>query len=190
MDGAILLWIQENLRVPVLNSIFVVITHLGDRGLIWIILSTILLSFKRTRRAGICGFTALNITLIGNELIIKHLINRPRPVNAVEGLTTLINTPPSTSFPSGHTASSVAVALVLCMLLPKKYAVPAIIPALLICFSRMYVGVHYPTDILGGMIIGLLYGFAGYKIGSLIYDHIKKKTISEEGRTNETRDNI
>ncbi len=175
MEGSIMIWIQENLRNPVLNDIFTGITHLGDRGLVWLVLAAVLLRSKETRKTAVCCYTALSIMLIGNEFILKYLINRTRPFDAVEGLITLIEQPSSFSFPSGHASSSFAVATVMCVLLPRKYSIPVLILAVLIAFSRVYIGVHYPTDILGGMIIGLLYGFLGIKLGTLIYDRIHDK---------------
>lgn len=179
MDGWILLWIQENLRTPVLNTIFISITHLGDCGFIWIVLSAVLLCFKKTCKAGICSSIALAIMFITNDVIIKHLVNRTRPYEVVEGLIPLVKKLNSPSFPSGHASSAFAVTLILLILFPKKYSIPALVLVVLISFSRMYVGVHYPTDVLGGLIVGLLYGFAGYKIGNPVYDFINKRKSYE-----------
>ena len=79
------------------------------------------------------------------NVCLKNLVARPRPMS-VEGLVPLIGKPTDYSFPSGHTCASFACALVLYRILPKKYGVPAVILASLIAFSRLYVGVHYPTD--------------------------------------------
>ncbi len=185
MEGYLLILIQEKLRNPVLNRIFVGITHLGDSGFIWLILAAVFFCFKKTRKASVCSFMALDIMVIGNEVILKHLINRTRPFKTVEGLVTLIEKPPSSSFPSGHTSSSFAVAMVLWTLLPRKYSVPCLILAGLIAFSRLFVGVHYPTDILGGMMIGVLYGFLGLKLGSLIVDSNEKRKSKQIDKMDE-----
>ena len=176
MDGYILLWIQDNLRTPVFNSIFRFITHLGDGGVIWIILAWALIFIKKTRKAGVCSLSALFVMLIGNEFVLKHIVNRTRPFDAIDGLVTLIKHPTSSSFPSGHTSSAFAVVIVLLILIPMKYSIWSLVLALTIAFSRMYVGVHYPTDILGGIMVGLIYGFVGYKIGSFAFDSGHKLT--------------
>lgn len=143
-------------------------------GFIWLVIATFLFCYKKTRKASICSYAALNIVLIGNEVILKHLINRTRPFEAVKGLVTLIEHPSSSSFPSRHTSSAFAAVVVLWALLPRKFSIPALVLAGLISFSRLYVGVHYPTDILGGMAIGLIYGFWGLIFGNLIVDKSKK----------------
>lgn len=143
-------------------------------GFIWLVIATFLFCYKKTRKASICSYAALNIVLIGNEVILKHLINRTWPFEAVKGLVTLIEHPSSSSFPSGHTSSAFAAVVVLWALLPRKFSIPALVLAGLISFSRLYVGVHYPTDILGGMAIGLIYGFWGLTFGNLIVDKSKK----------------
>ncbi len=178
IDGQILLWIQENLRNPVLNVILGSITHLGDAGIIWIILAAILLIFKKTRKVGVCTSFALISTLLVNELFLKHLIDRARPIEVVSGLTTVVPTPDSGSFPSGHSASSFASVFVLLMLAPKKYSIPSLIFGIVIAFSRLYVGVHFPTDVIGGILMGTLYGFVGYRLGTYLYNRRGKKTVS------------
>lgn len=154
MDGNILLWIQENLRNDILTPVMHFITSLGDRGYIWIVLALILLISKKTRRIGLLTLFALLLAHTLNNVCIKGFIQRTRPYEKVPGLTSLLGTLKSTSFPSGHTASSIAAAAVLYKSLPKAYGIPALILAGLIAFSRMYMGVHYPTDILGGILVG------------------------------------
>ena len=175
MDGQILLWLQDNLRNPILDSIFVFITTLGNAGIIWALIAIILLIVKATRKAGVCCITAGLAILILNEGLIKHLINRARPFTQVEGLTILIKAPGSSSFPSGHTATSFAATTVMLLMLPKKYSIPALILASSIAFSRLYVGVHYPTDVLGGLIMGVIYGLIGFFAGGRFYDRIEEK---------------
>ena len=99
---------------------------------------------------------SLLLSLVINNLMLKNIIARPRPYDMIEGLKTLVAAPTDFSFPSGHTASSFAAATVLFLTLPKKYGIPAIILAALMGFSRLYIGVHYPTDVLAGLISGVL----------------------------------
>ncbi len=154
LDGNILLWIQDNLRVEALNPVIKFITHLGDAGLVWIVAIAALLAFRKTRKAGIMCVMALIGSVIINNLILKNLIARTRPYEVVDGLTRLIEKQSDFSFPSGHTGSSIAVGVVMFKELPKKYGIPAITLGILISLSRLYVGVHYPTDVIVGAIAG------------------------------------
>lgn len=156
LDSNILLFIQEYIRNPVLNPIIVFITSLGDGGMIWIAATILLLIPKKTRKIGIMSAAALLGSLIINNNIIKNIVARPRPYTVLEELSILIPKPGEYSFPSGHTSSSFAAAVVFFRQLPKKWGVPALVLAILIGFSRIYVGVHYPTDVLAGMAVGTL----------------------------------
>lgn len=155
-EGEILLFIQKYIRNSVLNPIITFITSLGDEGRIWIGATLGLLMFKKTRKIGIMSAVALFSSLFINNLIIKNVVARPRPYTAVKNLSILIPRPSDYSFPSGHTASSFAAATVFFRNLPKKWGTLAIVLAGLIGFSRMYLGVHYPTDVLAGATIGVL----------------------------------
>ena len=154
-DGQALLFIQEHIRQVWMDGFWKTITHLGDAGWFWIILGIVLLIPKKTRKAGIAALAALAIGALITNVALKNIIARIRPYEVVEGLVPLISKPTDYSFPSGHTCASFACALVLYRILPKKYGVPAVILASLIAFSRLYVGVHYPTDVLGGMFVGI-----------------------------------
>lgn len=156
IDGGLLLLIQEYVRNPILDKIMIFITTLGNGGMIWIAATIILLIPKKTRKVGIMSGAALLGSLIINNNIIKNLVQRPRPFVTFSDLQILIPTPSEFSFPSGHTSSSFAAAGVFYSNLPKKFGVPAVILAGLIGLSRLYVGVHYPTDVIAGIIMGIL----------------------------------
>jgi len=158
MDGKILLWIQNNMRSDALTPAFRFITTLGNMGAIWILITVLFLLFRKTRKAGFGCATALLTSLVFNNLILKNLVARVRPYDVIEGLIALIPHPHDFSFPSGHTAASFAAATVIFVMLPKKYGVLALILATLISFSRLYLGVHYPTDVLFGMLSGTVIG--------------------------------
>ena len=144
-DGSILLWIQEFVRCDLLTPFMKAVTHLGDHGQLWILLTVVLLCCKKTRKAGAACAISLLLSLLVNNMILKPL---------VQGLTLLIEKQKDASFPSGHTASSFAAAVVMFHMLPKRYGIPALLLAFLIGLSRLYVGVHYPTDVLCGLLSG------------------------------------
>ena len=97
------------------------------------------------------------MTFLINNIILKNIIARTRPYEVVEGLNRIIGAQSDFSFPSGHSGASFAVAVVMFMEMPKKYGVPALIVATLIAFSRLYVGVHYPFDVIAGVLTGTIY---------------------------------
>ncbi len=166
IDGQILLFIQEHLRNPVCDLFFKCITHLGDAGIFWILLTVVLLCFRQTRRAGIYSACALIGSLVVNNLILKNLAGRIRPYEVVEGLQCIVAPAVDASFPSGHTGASFASAVSIFRQLPGKYAVFLIVLASLIAFSRLYVGIHYPTDVLGGLVTGIGIGLLVNVIGA------------------------
>lgn len=154
-EGSILLWIQNNLRSGFLDPIMKAITMLGDKGLIWILITLALLIARRTRKLGVMCAASMVFGLIITNLIIKNWAARIRPYEMVQGLNCIVPLAKDWSFPSGHTTNSLACAWVIFRKAPKKFGVPALILAILIAFSRLYVGIHYPTDVLGGAVIGL-----------------------------------
>lgn len=161
LDGDILLFIQDMIRNPILDPFMKVITTLGNAGILWILLTILLLIPKQTRRVGIISACALIASLLVNNILVKNLVARVRPYNAIETLIPIVTKPAEYSFPSGHAASSFASASVCYRNLPKKYGILAIVIAALISLSRLYVGVHYPTDVLAGVISGIVCGYLG-----------------------------
>lgn len=165
LDGSILLWIQENLRADWLTPFMIAFTKLGGLGLIWIVTSLIFLCFKKTRWVGAAGLLALFFSLAVNNVCLKRLIARTRPYEVVEGLQLLTKKASDFSFPSGHTGSSFAAATAFFLTIGKgKARWIAIAAAALMAYTRLYIGIHYPTDILGGLITGCLCGYAAYRI--------------------------
>ena len=158
IDMAILEFINNNLQNSILDNLMTIITSLGNNGMIWIVISLILIVSKKYRRVGVLCILALTLSTVIGEGILKNLVQRPRPFYEFTDINLLIEKPMSYSFPSGHTGSSFAVAGVIGMLI-KKYRIPVFIFAGLIAFSRLYLFVHYPSDILGGIILGLTCSF-------------------------------
>lgn len=159
IDFAILGWIQENLRCDWLDWLMPKVTFLGEHGLIWILVAVALLLSRQHRRCGAmiaCGLTAG--LLIGN-LLLKNLVARPRPCWIDSGVDMLIAVPTDFSFPSGHTLASFIAATIL-MRYDKRFGIAALIVAVAIAFSRMYLYVHFPTDVACGAVLGVGIGLA------------------------------
>ena len=171
LDVGFLLFLQDSVRNPILNSIMIFITSLGNGGMLWIAATILLMIPKKTRKVGLMSAIALLGSLIINNNLIKNLVQRPRPFRTFPELQIIIPTPSEFSFPSGHTSSSFAAAAVFYRHLPKKLGVPSVVLAGLIGFSRLYVGVHYPTDVLAGVIMGILLSY----MAEFLVDFIGKK---------------
>ena len=154
-DAQILLWIQDFLRTDWLNPIVLFITRLGDGGAVWIVLAALLLAGKKSRKAGGAVAIALLLGYLGTNLLLKNLVMRPRPFDAIPQLQALVPAG-GWSFPSGHSTSSMAAGVAMFRQLPRQAGKAALILAILICLSRLYVGVHYPTDVLCGALIGTI----------------------------------
>ena len=157
-DGRILLWIQENVRHDVLTPIVKAITYSGNWGAIMIAAVVILLIKPKTRKLGMMCGAALVVNLVICNLILKLAVARVRPYETIEGLELIVGKAYDWSFPSGHSSGGFAVGTVIFMETKKRVGVPVLILALLIALSRLYVGIHYPTDVLFGAIIGTVIG--------------------------------
>ncbi len=152
----------------------VAITKLGDAGIVWIILTVILLLIPKTRKSGVYMAVALIADLIICNVILKPIVARIRPYSINQTVHLLVTPLKDYSFPSGHTAASFASVSALYFAGRKRMAAGALIVSVLIAFSRMYLYVHYPTDVLGGLIIGLLCGW--------IADMIIQKVMEKRSR--------
>ncbi len=158
-DAAVLLWIQENMRTELMTVIMKAITRLGDAGCLWIVLAVIFLVIGKTRKVGLASAVALLITFITVNLGIKNVVARTRPYEVIDGLINLVGEQSDFSFPSGHSAHAFAVGLVILIMMPRKIGVPIFAISILMAYSRLYVGVHYPTDVIAGALIGAVIAF-------------------------------
>lgn len=163
LDINILNFIRDNLSNAVMDKFMVVITSLGDKGLIWIVMALILLAVKKYRKIGIILLIALLMTSLLGEGIVKNIVQRPRAFITYPDISIIINPPTSFSFPSGHTASSFAAAVVLGHYF-KKWSFLFYFLATLIAFSRLYLFVHYPSDIIVGIALGTICGLLTIKL--------------------------
>ena len=164
LDGAILLWIQDAVRTPALDAFMSRFTMLGDHGYLWIAVTLLLLIIPKTRKVGLMCFVALVLMVIFNNMLIKNIVDRPRPYTQIPDLRLLVKEADDASFPSGHSCSAFAVAVVCLKKLPKKIGVPLVILAAAIALSRLYVGIHYPTDVLVGSVLGIIIALAAVKL--------------------------
>lgn len=155
IEDDILLFIQEKLRSTPLDAVMRIITSLGDKGILWGGTTVLLAATDKYRKTSIKLGSSLCIGALITNLTTKNAIKRPRPFEVIEGLQTLISAPTDWSFPSGHTTSSVAAGLILLMRTPKKIGIPAFMTGIMISLSRIYVGVHYPSDVIAGAAAGI-----------------------------------
>lgn len=156
IDANVLLWIQKTVRCAQLTPVMKGFSYLGNAGIFWIAVSILLLIPKRSRRAGIIALASIVITFCICNLWLKNAVARVRPYEVINGLTILIGEEDTWSFPSGHAASSFAASIAILRCAKKWLGIPCVCIAALIAFSRLYVGVHYPTDVIGGIAIGMI----------------------------------
>lgn len=167
-------FIRETFSCDVMDTVMKCITFLGEVGWFWILLGIALIFFKKTRIIGITILGALLIDLLICNVTIKPLVGRIRPYEIKEGIELIIKKPHEFSFPSGHAAVSFAGAFAIFMH-NKKWGVAAIALAALIGFSRLYLYVHFPTDVLAGAFVGALCAVISYFIVKFVFKQIENK---------------
>ena len=178
-ESGIILWIQENIRGPIGNGFWQFITHLGDDGYLWIAMGIVLLFFKKTRPIGFTVLISLLFDFLIVNVALKGLVARPRPFVVNELIEPLVGgVSPYRSFPSGHSGGSFAAMFALYRWVPKKIGIPALFLASLVALSRLYVGVHYPTDIIGGFLIGFVCSILAYCVVNIVMNKMGAKKIN------------
>lgn len=167
IDFIILDFLREKLSCGFLDTLMPVITFLGNADALWIAVSLVLLFIKRYRKNAVMVLGGLGCcTVIGN-LILKNLVARARPCHLNTAVHLLVSVPRDYSFPSGHTMASFAAAVILYRT-DKRLGIPAFVLAFLIAFSRLYLYVHFPSDVISGALIGTATGYAVWLIGNKI----------------------
>lgn len=174
---SILDFIRENFTCKAMDVFMPFITKFGDHGLFWIALSVFFLIFKRTRKMGLTMGLALLIGFITGNMFLKNVVARIRPYDLNDGVTLLVSRLSDFSFPSGHTLASFEAATAI-TLYDKRIGVPALVLATLIALSRLYLYVHYPTDVLAGAALGIGIAFLSF----FIIKKAEEKILSSKNR--------
>ena len=165
LELLILDWIQEHMRCGALDILMPAVSRLSAHGEIWILLAVVLL-LKGRRREGVGVSLALVMDLVACNMLLKPLIGRLRPFSVNTAVELLLAAPVDGSFPSGHTAASFAAVFALKYSGSPLWKAAAVLAGV-IAFSRLYLYVHWPSDILGGILLGFAVGWAGAKAGEL-----------------------
>ncbi len=182
-DWSILRWIQSLFGCGFMDFLMPKITLLGDSGAIWVLTAIVMLCTKKYRKNGILLLTGLAAGLLIGNIALKNLVARPRPCWLDTDFVLLLTSPTDYSFPSGHTLASVISATILTMT-NKKFGFAAIPLAALIAFSRLYLFVHYPSDVFAAAILGFVIGIAVYINGGRIYDKLSAKYHEKKKNSN------
>ena len=174
MELAILDWIQAHLRCGFLDAVLPVITRTADHGELWIILALVLLLIRKQRKYGAAVACGLVLDLVSCNLLLKPLVGRIRPFAVNTAVELLVNAPLDASFPSGHTAASFAAVFALKAAGSPLWK-PALAVAVVIAFSRLYLYVHWPSDVLAGVLLGAAVGCAGGRLAEKAGELLEKR---------------
>ena len=162
-------------RTAVLDSFFLAVTKIaGSYGQLWVIVAAVLLVFKKTRKAGVAVLLAYAAVFLIGQYGLKNLVSRPRPCQMDLDFALLVDRPSSSSFPSTHSAWAFGAATAVFMQ-HKKSGIAAFIAAALIAFSRMYLFLHFPTDVLAGIVLGIALGVLANWITGRIWKTVDQR---------------
>ncbi len=172
----------QKLHTSIGDTAMCFVSRLGDGGMIWIALAIVLVAIPKTRKSGIILLAALCVDLVLCNGILKNLFERVRPFDINTQVQLLISKPKDFSFPSGHTAAAFTSVSALFFSGEKKLWKVALVLACLIAFSRLYLYVHYPTDILGGILAGIAAGYIGYILVRFFAGKLAKRKGKESNQ--------
>ena len=178
-EFAVLDFIRDTFSCKAMDYIMKAITFLGEAGWLWIVLGLVLAIVPKTRKVGITVLGALILSLLFCNITIKPIVARIRPYDIKEGIELIISTPSDFSFPSGHTSASFAAAVAI-FACNKKWGSGALALAAVIAFTRLYLYVHFPTDVLAGAVLGTLCGVISYYVVKFAF----QKYYSKRGLNN------
>lgn len=170
-------FIRNNLKNGFLDTVMPMVTMCGNMGIFWVVIALIISAKAKYRKCSIAMLIGLILGVLIGNLIVKNAVQRDRPSWIIEMENMLIANPQDFSFPSGHTLSSFCSATVLYHY-NKKFGIPAFVMATLIAFSRLYLYVHFPTDIVGGAIMGVMV--------AVLSVNVTEKYIFKKKQTTET----
>ena len=162
----------DKIENPILSAVMCFFTKLGNGGVLWILAIVAMLLVRRHSKAGLASASSLATCFVFGNYILKPLIGRVRPCNVYTNLELLIERPLDFSFPSMHTATSFSVAILLYRY-DKRMGIPAIVVASLISISRVYLHVHYTTDVIAGAVLGTAFALLFY----WLFFEMKRKDI-------------
>ena len=161
-------------RTEVLDSFFLGLTRVaGSYGQLWLIIAALLLIFKKTRKAGMSVLIAYLAVYLLGQIILKQLISRPRPCQIDQAFALLVARPSSSSFPSTHSAWAFGAATAIFMR-HRKLGTAAYAVAALIAFSRLYMFLHFPTDVLFGAAMGMALGVLAHWIMKTLWKKLDR----------------
>lgn len=178
LDLSILDFIHNTLSNPVMDLIMVCITYSIEYGAMAILVFIVMMCIKKMRKTGFAVMGATLSVLLFGELILKHIVCRPRPFVINGAIELIIKAPSGFSFPSSHTATCFAMATAI-YLFHKRLGIIAYIYAALVAFSRMYLYVHYPSDVIGGIALGICCGIGATALVKLICKKAENQRESE-----------
>lgn len=151
--GEDFLWSLQGISSPFLDSAMTFVSYSVSSGLLWFVMAAVMLCLPRRRAMGMAVVVAVCVSFLMTDVILKPMFDTVRPFEVMD-VTTMVPAPDNASFPSGHTASSFAAATAI-MLFDRRVGTVSLLYACLVGFSRMYLCMHWPVDVLGGALIGM-----------------------------------
>ena len=177
-DFSILRFIQEHMRCVFLDFLMPIITLFGEYGIWWISVALLFMIIRSRRKCGATMAVGLIMCGVIGNILLKNIVGRDRPCWIDKSVGLLINVPHDYSFPSGHTMLCFTSAVILAFY-DKKLGIPALILSAAVGFSRMYLYVHFPPDVLAGMLIGIAIGvFSALAMKQFVFE--RKKSLEEK----------